>query len=105
MYADEGARVEPRLHRRHRIAHEVALTARVNPHVVAVGADPVDVHDIDEHDAIPITHDYATAWCGCRGGRGVGAGWRTLVAVERGTDVLHQCREPARDAAFLTLHH
>src|SRR5215217_2181054 len=105
MYADERIRVEPRLHRRHRISHEVALAARVYAHVIAIGADPVDVRDIDEYHAIAITHDDPAARCGGRSIQSFGAGRRTLIRVKRGPDVVHQCREPARDTAFLTLHY
>src|SRR5215217_7326553 len=54
MNADERVRVEPLLHCRHRVAHEVTLPRHVYAHVVAVLADPIDICDVDEHHAITI---------------------------------------------------
>jgi hypothetical protein len=48
--ADEAARIEPRLHARHRLAEEVRFLAKVQAHVVAGGFDPVEIVGAQEED-------------------------------------------------------
>src|SRR5205085_10738051 len=51
MDAEETVRVELRLEPRHRLADEVLLAPAVEPQVVARRLHPVDLVDLDEHEA------------------------------------------------------
>src|SRR5262245_13993479 len=78
--------------------------ARVNPDVVAVRADPVDLADLDEQHAIALAYDDAVHRRGRRVGS-IGVPGDSLFRSERGSNVVHQRREAARDTAFLPFHY
>jgi hypothetical protein len=49
--------VEARLHRGHGMTHEVVSSLDVNPHVVTVGAEPIDVALIEEEYATAVAQN------------------------------------------------
>ena len=57
MHTRELLRIQPRLHRAHGVAHEVVPSLDVNPHIVAVGAQPIDVALIEEEDAASVAQN------------------------------------------------
>ena len=80
--ADEAVRIEPRLHRRHRLAEEIGIALHMQPHVVPCGVHPVDFVRADEEDPAARFHDQPIRRMG-------------LVRLE----ILHHREEPLAEVA------
>ena len=79
--ADEQSRVEPFLERRHRVMDQPAALADVEPHVIALGRDAVDVArgDADKPAQVRRPEFLEIAWRLAIGGAEAGPRWARKV--------------------------